>query len=1523
MITELDKEERVESSLIDLADAVVTTGTGSRSPGSLLNHILSRAEIDQPLRSTIAGGRAFHSPAAIFDAFAPAGSPSLRQHFEQFLDLVAAPAEVVDPESLQPGDFLVRRGEGSLGHLAMMVNGQAIHSEDLGEARMTPEGNREGLYVQVAESGLFPHSSRDGFARRLSNGARRLDHDQMIVRLKPGIASFEGFQEDNGTGIPASRLQWPGASQPQLDFMRNVYESQVRRALQRRSFISDVPESELAIIEETYKARTQAAASCVELLAAARAALDQQKRDGVELARTVERVYLVSAYRSASQQFSGWQRNFPRYYQQTHEHRATLGGGEHGAAAADYLAQYIGARLAAPGFSLHNNGRAVDFGTRAGGQNLGASTSTASIQNWRRSWFFTWLTENASRFNYYQNTSINEPWHWEYRDRASSEHQSEVESVVWPEVTGESIIIPAGREELSNIPLLRGHRGTQPDLILRWNNIDSATTSIDVVVHLHGYSDRRERMSIRVNKEPASGLDFRNPDNPADTSVERLRPTLAVLPRGNYFGGDSGAGYNFPALITPTGLRDLIEFSLRHFATGNGIQNLQMNRLIITAHSGGGAPLMRILQHLDPHEVHAFDALYGDASNLISWARSRIVRDQTELDQPMSRDARQYMQEGGGALRVFYRPGTQAQSLAVHRAVCAALPPRPRASAILSEWYRVERTGVSHNQIPRRFGWRLLADASVSVPDATQLTCDTRSQTDRPSHRPQGSATNTGTSSQGRQGGSTATQAGNRPSADGPPQADQTSSGSSSQPATAASGGLAGFTPAEMKALHMTTTFENGRPLNFGGLSGNFDGQGLSFGMLQWNIGTGSLQPLLNEFARDHAQHFDAIFGTDAARLRQVLTQNRDEQMRFIGSINDSRNHIIEPWAGYFRALADEPTFQQIQIAQVRPRMRAAERYARQFGLRSERGLAFMFDVVTAHGGGWLDNRRCHGCNNQTRHARIDARRAELEQQQGHPSDERQLLEIIANVLADTVNPRWRNNVLRRRMTIAAGRGKVHGHDFDLAREFGLGDAPWETSSGDPIGEQSSDVPITQRATSPHRVPSQPQTEATAAQYSPPGGRQYTPATYAFRCRPDPATVTPATLLPSPTSDADAATRIALQRVGLSDQAIRRLKTGGLEALHPIASTFGPAALEELFRRLRYNERQIANPPNTYDGQQVLRRRLGVTSNATLLAPRLLLTIPGHFRELARRAPNAQEAFALENLGWLIMRALLAVVNTATGVNWWLPPPPSFVTPFANPLPPFSQAVHDIITLAGLIDTTLSANDYNAHFNVWSNGLACRAWRLETGLDHSSQGAGQPFYTQLITIPAAIDISAQRQQVEQVWERRVAQTEGQYQNDADRLTHALTTCDNDYLRPLHLTSTASLGRLEMVYDFPARIGDRLISGLMVLSAIQPVVEQVFQTIHDLGWNDLLFQTAGAGCFRGVKLPADPSNPQRRHAAARRMSNHSLGIAIDFNSFENGQRTTGSMDPRITALFEAFHFRWGRCFGVSDPMHFEY
>src|SRR5947199_28393 len=51
------------------------------------------------------------------------------------------------------------------------------------------------------------------------------------------------------------------------------------------------------------------------------------------------------------------------------------------------------------------------------------------------------------------------------------------------------------------------------------------------------------------------------------------------------------------------------------------------------------------------------------------------------------------------------------------------------------------------------------------------------------------------------------------------------------------------------RCLALTGTFETGAqpPDCFCGVTGDFDGMGISFGVLQWNLGQNSLQPLLIE----------------------------------------------------------------------------------------------------------------------------------------------------------------------------------------------------------------------------------------------------------------------------------------------------------------------------------------------------------------------------------------------------------------------------------------------------------------------------------------------------------------------------------------------------------------------------------------------------------------------------------------------------------------------------------------------------
>ncbi len=446
--------------------------------------------------------------------------------------------------------------------------------------------------------------------------------------------------------------------------------------------------------------------------------------------------------------------------------------------------------------------------------------------------------------------------------------------------------------------------------------------------------------------------------------------------------------------------------------------------------------------------------------------------------------------------------------------------------------------------------------------------------------------------------------------------------------------------------------------------------------------------------------------------------------------------------------------------------------------------------------------------------------------------------------------------------------------------------------------------------------------------------RSFTPSAdpALFRCVPDPVYVIPATLLPSASTTPDPDSRSALRTAGLSQAQVTKFeRNGGLAPLRPIAEFFGEAALAELLARLRYHPAQIANPPHTYGAS--LSKKLGVRAPA-LLAARLLFAIPGHFRELARRAPDGKEAFALENLGWLLMASLRSRIEAATKKKWWIPAPPAWVTPFASTLPSLRAQVTSLITSSAQIDTTLSYADFDARFAAWRDGLPGAQWRLETGVTPSTSGPGQPFYPEIVTLPARVNIATEKSRIDRAWQQRLTDTDARITPNTRESRAALIQCENNRLAGLGLTAPGSLGGLEIAVGFPrlqpAPGSSGLRTSLTVLDAIRPTFEQLMSTIHDLGWNDLLFQTEGSFCFRGVKLPlplAAKPNPQAEQAAlraARRVSDHGYAIAVDFHPFENPQGSRRStMDPRIVRTFEAFRYKWGKCFPTPDPHHFEY
>ena len=122
--------------------------------------------------------------------------------------------------------------------------------------------------------------------------------------------------------------------------------------------------------------------------------------------------------------------------------------------------------------------------------------------------------------------------------------------------------------------------------------------------------------------------------------------------------------------------------------------------------------------------------------------------------------------------------------------------------------------------------------------------------------------------------------------------------------------------PLAYRCLALTGSFETGKgiPDCFSGLSGDFDGQGISFGVLQWNFGQKSLQPLLREMCDQHPDIMKSVFQSQYDMLVKALDSSQSEIMKFAREIQHPVKHFVyEPWRDMFVALGRTPEFQDIE----------------------------------------------------------------------------------------------------------------------------------------------------------------------------------------------------------------------------------------------------------------------------------------------------------------------------------------------------------------------------------------------------------------------------------------------------------------------------------------------------------------------------------------------------------------------------------------------------------------------------------
>jgi hypothetical protein len=234
----------------------------------------------------------------------------------------------------------------------------------------------------------------------------------------------------------------------------------------------------------------------------------------------------------------------------------------------------------------------------------------------------------------------------------------------------------------------------------------------------------------------------------------------------------------------------------------------------------------------------------------------------------------------------------------------------------------------------------------------------------------------------------------------------------------------------------LTGTFETSclPPGCFGVISGDFDGQGLSYSALQWNLGQGTLQPLLLEMNANHAGVMKQVFAAAHPQLTRMLTLPKPQQLAWARTVQNTSHKVEEKWTGRFRALGHTPEFQQVATRHAAALYDGAIALCRTLGLNSQRGAALLFDIKVQNGG-----------INSTALAAVHNDFAAMA-----PGD-RDVVEVarlrsIANRVADTAYPRWREDVRSRKLVVANGTGAVHGVHYDLAAQVAQTMSPWQSA---------------------------------------------------------------------------------------------------------------------------------------------------------------------------------------------------------------------------------------------------------------------------------------------------------------------------------------------------------------------------------------------------------------------------------------------------------------------------------------------
>ncbi len=238
-------------------------------------------------------------------------------------------------------------------------------------------------------------------------------------------------------------------------------------------------------------------------------------------------------------------------------------------------------------------------------------------------------------------------------------------------------------------------------------------------------------------------------------------------------------------------------------------------------------------------------------------------------------------------------------------------------------------------------------------------------------------------------------------------------------------------------AFSVTAWFETG-DTPYTNPSGNFDGQGLSWGPRQNCIGQGSLQPLLRRMFTEQDSLMRSCLGPLYLELKDISlpAPTKDQLEKTIEILNDDRGHLHQEWREAFYKLGTHKAIQDIFLDDARGSIPAVDALAIWIAGGNPvtlRTWCLAYDFVTQNGGFASSFKIA-----------ISAFLMALRPFQKDPIRDRMraICWLRAGWTYILGNRVFAADVLSRKLLIVEGRGRFRAEDMDLDTKFGISDEP-------------------------------------------------------------------------------------------------------------------------------------------------------------------------------------------------------------------------------------------------------------------------------------------------------------------------------------------------------------------------------------------------------------------------------------------------------------------------------------------------